>query len=83
MPYEFKMTRLVEFAETDMAGIMHFANYFRYMEVVEHAFFRSLGLSVHQSSTPAAGDADLATAAAADAPAADAADLTTNADAAS
>ena len=50
MPYEFKMKRHVEFAETDMAGIMHFANYFRYMEVVEHAFFRSLGLSVHQSS---------------------------------
>ena len=51
MPYEFKMTRLVEFAETDMAGIMHFANYFRYMEAVEHAFFRSLGLSVHESSS--------------------------------
>lgn len=50
MPYEFKMTRLVEFAETDMAGIMHFANYFRYMEAVEHAFFRSLGLSVHEST---------------------------------
>ncbi len=50
MPYEFKMTRHVEFAETDMAGIMHFANYFRYMEAAEHAFFRSLDLSVHQSS---------------------------------
>ena len=50
MPYEFKMTRLVEFAETDMAGIMHFANYFRYMEAVEHAFFRSLGLSVHETT---------------------------------
>lgn len=50
MPYEFKMTRHVEFAETDMAGIMHFANYFRYMEAVEHAFFRSLGLSVHETT---------------------------------
>lgn len=29
-----------------MAGIMHFANYFRMMEEVEHAFFRSVGLSV-------------------------------------
>ena len=47
MPYEFRMQREVEFAETDMAGILHFSNYFRYMEVVEHAFFRSLGFSVH------------------------------------
>lgn len=29
-----------------MAGIMHFANFFRLMERAEHAFFRSLGLSV-------------------------------------
>ena len=44
--HEFKMQRRVEFAETDMAGILHFSNYLRYMEEVEHAFFRSLGLSV-------------------------------------
>lgn len=44
--YEFKMTHRVEFADTDMAGIMHFANFFRLMEVTEHAFFRSLGFSV-------------------------------------
>lgn len=50
MAHEFKLTRCVEFAETDMAGIMHFANYFRFMEAAEHAFFRSLGLSVHESS---------------------------------
>lgn len=36
----------VEFSDTDAAGIVHFANYFRYMERVEHAFWRSLGLSV-------------------------------------
>ena len=29
-----------------MAGIVHFANFFRYMEAAEHAFLRSLGLSV-------------------------------------
>ena len=29
-----------------MAGIVHFANYFRWMEEVEHAFFRSLGMSI-------------------------------------
>ncbi len=32
---------------TDMAGIMHFPNAFRLMEVTEHAFFRSLGLSIN------------------------------------
>src|SRR6266478_6049027 len=47
MPYEFKLTRRIEFAETDMAGIVHFSNYFRMMEAAEHAFFRSLGASIH------------------------------------
>ena len=47
MPYEFKLTRRVEFAETDMAGIVHFANFFRMMEATEHAFFRSLGFTIH------------------------------------
>ena len=46
MPLTFSMSRRVEFAETDMAGVMHFANYFRWMEEVEHAMFRSIGLSV-------------------------------------
>jgi acyl-CoA thioester hydrolase len=46
MAYEFRITRRVEFSETDMAGIVHFANFFRYMESAEHAFFRSLGHSV-------------------------------------
>jgi YbgC/YbaW family acyl-CoA thioester hydrolase len=47
MAYEFKTRRIIEFAETDLAGVVHFANYFRYMEAAEHEFFRSLGLSVH------------------------------------
>ncbi len=46
MPFEFKITRRVEFSETDLAGIVHFTNFFRYMESVEHAFLRSLGHSV-------------------------------------
>lgn len=50
MAYEFKVKRVVEFVETDMAGILHFSNYFRYMESVEHGFFRSMGLSVHPHS---------------------------------
>jgi len=47
MTYEFTRVRRVQFAETDMAGIMHFANFFRVMEETEHAFFRSLGLLMH------------------------------------
>ena len=42
----FSIPRRVQFSETDMAGIVHFSNYFRWMEEVEHAFFRSVGLSV-------------------------------------
>ena len=42
----FQITRRVQFAETDMAGIVHFSNYFRWMEEVEHAYFRSHGLSI-------------------------------------
>jgi YbgC/YbaW family acyl-CoA thioester hydrolase len=44
MPSEFSLTRQVEFHETDMAGIMHFANFFRWMESCETALYRSLGL---------------------------------------
>jgi YbgC/YbaW family acyl-CoA thioester hydrolase len=51
MPYEFKITRRVEFADTDMAGIMHYSNFFRFMETAEHAFFRSLGLSIVTTQT--------------------------------
>ncbi|MHB8897914.1 MAG: acyl-CoA thioesterase [Thermoguttaceae bacterium] len=48
MAHQFRYRRRVEFSETDMAGIVHFTNYFRYMEAAEQAFLRSLGLSVHQ-----------------------------------
>ena len=47
MPHEFTLSHRVEFSETDMAGIVHFANFFRMMENAEHAFFRSLGFSIH------------------------------------
>jgi acyl-CoA thioester hydrolase len=48
MPSEIVFTsqRRVEFADTDMAGIVHFARFFNYMEEVEHEFLRSRGLSV-------------------------------------
>jgi 4-hydroxybenzoyl-CoA thioesterase/acyl-CoA thioester hydrolase len=46
-PAPFRTTRIVEFHDTDMAGIMHFASFFLYMESAEHELLRSLGLSVH------------------------------------
>jgi acyl-CoA thioester hydrolase len=42
----FVMPRRVEFVDTDMAGIVHFTAYFRYMETAEHELFRSVGLSL-------------------------------------
>jgi YbgC/YbaW family acyl-CoA thioester hydrolase len=48
MAYEFKTTRRVEFSDTDMAGIVHFANFFRFIEAAEHEFYRSIGFSVHE-----------------------------------
>src|SRR5690606_27632793 len=33
--------------ETDLAGIMHFSCFFRWMEEAEHAFYRSVNLTVH------------------------------------
>src|SRR5579859_1920920 len=49
MAFEFKVKRRVEFSDTDMAGIMHYSNFFRFMETAEHAYFRSLGFSVVMS----------------------------------
>ena len=46
MASAFSILRTVEFSETDMAGIMHYSNFFRFMEAAEHAFFRSIGFSV-------------------------------------
>lgn len=44
------LTDRVQFADTDMAGIVHFSNFFRYMERVEHDFFRALGMSIWDKS---------------------------------
>ena len=40
--HDVKISRQVEFAETDMAGLVHFSNYFRYAEAAEAALFRQL-----------------------------------------
>lgn len=54
MPTPFHTSRLVEFSDTDMAGIMHFSAYFRYMEAAEHELLRSIGLSVYSEIDGAA-----------------------------
>lgn len=47
MPTELRLKRRVQFYETDVAGIVHFSWFFRYMEEAEHALWREAGLSIH------------------------------------
>lgn len=46
-PPPFVARRRVEFADTDMAGIVHFSRFFVFMETAEHALRRHLGFEVH------------------------------------
>ena len=46
MPDGFRYARQVQFAETDMAGIVHFSWMFRYMEEAEHALWRAAGMHI-------------------------------------
>jgi len=48
MRASFEWSRAVEFYETDLAGIVHFSNFYRWMEAAEHAFLRSRGIALHQ-----------------------------------
>ena len=43
---EYRYRRRVEFAETDLAGVVHFSWFFRYMEEAEHALWRAAGLTI-------------------------------------
>ena len=47
----FSITRRVEFHETDAAGLMHFSNFYRWMEVCEHEWFRALDLAMMSTTT--------------------------------
>jgi YbgC/YbaW family acyl-CoA thioester hydrolase len=46
----FTTTCRVEFSDTDMAGIVHFSNFFRYMEQAESEYFRSYGHTLAKRS---------------------------------
>jgi YbgC/YbaW family acyl-CoA thioester hydrolase len=43
---EHRYRRRVQFAETDLAGVVHFSWYYRYAEEAEHAMWRAAGLSI-------------------------------------
>jgi acyl-CoA thioester hydrolase len=46
MPRELTVSRRVQFYETDLAGVVHFSWYLRYMEEAEHALWREAGLTI-------------------------------------
>lgn len=45
MLIHFEHQRAAEFHETDLAGIVHFSNFFRWMEAAENAFLKSIGIA--------------------------------------
>lgn len=45
--HEHHTTRRVEFADTDMGGIVHFARFFVFMETAEHELLQAIGTAVH------------------------------------
>jgi YbgC/YbaW family acyl-CoA thioester hydrolase len=49
----FRYARRVQFADTDLVGIVHFSMFFRYMEEAEHALWRAAGLSIVQGADEA------------------------------
>jgi len=47
--HEIRTRRRIEFADTDMAGIVHFARFFVFMETAEHEFLAALGAPVQRA----------------------------------
>lgn len=43
---EYRYKRIAQFADTDLAGMVHFSWIVRYMEEAEHALWREAGLSI-------------------------------------
>jgi 4-hydroxybenzoyl-CoA thioesterase/acyl-CoA thioester hydrolase len=43
---QFRTRRKIEFADTDLGGIVHFSRFFVFMETAEHQFLEALGTSV-------------------------------------
>jgi acyl-CoA thioester hydrolase len=49
---EHRYRRRVQFADTDMAGVVHFSGIARYLEEAEHALWRAAGLSILPPGSP-------------------------------
>ncbi len=49
--HHHSVRRRVEFSETDSAGLVHFSNYFRWMEFAEADYFRQLGITLFASKS--------------------------------
>ena len=49
---EYRYKRRVQFADTDLAGVVHFSWIARYMEEAEHALWREAGLSIVPPESP-------------------------------
>jgi YbgC/YbaW family acyl-CoA thioester hydrolase len=47
----FKRTFRVHWVDTDVAGVMHFTNYFRYFEACEEEFYRSISMPFNEVKT--------------------------------
>lgn len=47
----FTCERVIEFVETDAAGIVHHSNFFRFMESAESAWLRQLGCELHDPTS--------------------------------
>ena len=47
--HQFTTRRRIEFADTDMGGIVHFARFFVFLETAEHEFLEAAGTTaVHE-----------------------------------
>jgi acyl-CoA thioester hydrolase len=47
----YRVTRRVQFHETDLAGVVHFSWFFRYMEEAEHALWQAAGLTIDRAGS--------------------------------
>jgi YbgC/YbaW family acyl-CoA thioester hydrolase len=57
---EHRYARRVQFSEVDSAHIVHFSQYFRYMEEAEHAMWRATGTSIAPHGNTTSGYARIA-----------------------
>ena len=58
---DFRTTRRVEFADTDMGNLVHFSRFFVFMQTTEHEFLHGRGATVHfeHEARKLAGPVDL------------------------